>query len=47
MLIKVGIFYVLDTLDSYSLHFGIIKKSLVGMFINRQWPMVGRVTVPF
>ena len=34
MLIKVGIFYVLDILDSYSSHFGIIG-GLVGMFINR------------
>ena len=34
MLIKVGVFYVLDTLDSYSLYFGIIE-GLVGMFINR------------
>ena len=27
MLIKVGIFHVLDTLDSYSSHFGITKKA--------------------
>ena len=34
MLMKVGIFYALDALDSYSSHFGIIE-GLVGMFINR------------
>ena len=49
-LIKVGIFWKLDTLDSYPVHFGVIEGLVIslyqtsnslGMFINRYCPMGG------
>ena len=49
-LIKVGIFYELDTLDSYPAHFGVIEvlvtslyqaSKRLGIFISRYGPMGG------